>query len=79
MFWRIDLICLELNKIVMIDAWTQTSNKGSEAGDEETKESLHREESSLNGKTTDNSFYSTKVDDSPLSLFKRYDPSASTR
>lgn len=67
-----------VKKVEMVDAWTQTSARGSDNETEESKElktttntpmsSLHR--------NPDMSFYSSKADDSPMSLYKRNNPSS---
>lgn len=59
----------------MVDAWTQTSNKESDADEEETKEVLKGSDPSLPTKSTGHSFYSSKPSDSPVSLYKRNNPS----
>jgi len=64
-----------INKVKMVDNWTQTSNRGSDTEKEEKKESVKREDAFFQSKTTENTFYSGNPDDSPLSLYQRNNPS----
>ena len=72
MLWKIDLICQELNKVEMVDAWTQTSNHESDNENPEiTNDSLLPEEKSISiNKNADLSSFPSTLVDSPLSLFK---------
>ena len=72
MLWKIDLIFLELNKVEMVDAWTQTSNNGNENdGQDVTNDTFLPEEHSIStNKNIDLSSYPSTLVDSPLSLFK---------
>lgn len=65
-----------IKKVEMVDAWTQTSNRGSDNEAEEKKEIVKREpQKPLNNlKNADQSFYSAKLDDSPIALYKRNNP-----
>jgi hypothetical protein len=64
-----------IKKVEMVDAWTQTSNKGSDTEQDEKKEEKEEDQPKLNPKSTDHSFYSQNLDDSPISLYKRNNPS----
>jgi hypothetical protein len=62
-----------IKKVEMVDAWTQTSNRGSDTENEEKKEVIVKKDDviSLTGKNTVDSFYSTSKDESPDSNYKR--------
>jgi hypothetical protein len=62
-----------IKKVEMVDAWTQTSNRGSDTENEEKKEVIVKKDDviSLTGKNTVDSFYSTNKDESPTSMYKR--------
>lgn len=63
-----------IKKVEMVDAWTQTSNRGSDAENEEKKEIpiiIKADSLTLNGKTTESSFYSANANDSPVSIYKK--------
>jgi hypothetical protein len=64
-----------IRRIKMIDNWTQTSDRGSE-NEQEEKKATSEDQSSLNCKTTDNTFHSGNLGGSPLSKYKRNNTSS---
>lgn len=67
-----------IKKVEMVDAWTQTSNRGSDNEGEEKKDQNKISEGQISlNKNPDMSFYSSKAEDTPVSLYKRN--SASTK
>lgn len=65
-----------IKRVEMVDAWTQTSNHGSDNETEEKKDQLKSNDSTLViNKDTDSNFYNSRVEDTPLSMYKRNNPS----
>lgn len=71
MHWKKDLTFHEINKVEMVDAWTQTSNHDTdnEARDDKIEVSQNSDSLSINKNIDSSSFPSTMID-SPLSMFK---------
>ena len=69
---RIDLIYQGLNKVEMVDAWTQTSNHESDNENiNNFKDIKIKEERSISvNKNIDLNSYPMSLDDSPLAYFK---------
>lgn len=65
-----------IKRVEMVDAWTQTSNNGSDNETEEKKDQLKSNDSTLViNKDAESSFYNSRVEDTPLSMYKRNNPS----